>query len=92
MAKRNGGDSRGNSTARRKRKEWLLSPESGFGGDGQKVPCVHCGRMLDYSTVESDRKEPGGPYARFNVQPADRFCNASRSNNVDWVSPLMKSA
>lgn len=85
MAKRQGGDSRGNSTARRKRKEWLLSPESGFGGNGQTVKCVHCGKELDFRTVESDRIIPGGPYARFNVQPADRHCNASRSNNVDWV-------
>jgi hypothetical protein len=35
---------------------------------------------------------PGGSYRRDNVQPACRGCNASRSNRLDWTSPLAMAA
>jgi hypothetical protein len=91
---RPGGEKRGNSKDRRARKLWMLSPEAGtlrsgvwvlFGGDGEKVPCTHCGCMLDYAAVEADRIVPGGSYRRDNVQPGCRSCNASRSNNTEWT-------
>jgi hypothetical protein len=85
MAQRHGGEKRGNSYARRARKLWMLSIAAGFGGDGVKVPCVHCGMMLDFNTVEADRIIPGGSYRRENVQPADRACNLSRSNDAAWT-------
>ena len=53
-------------------------------GDGEKCPCVHCGRILDFATVEADRIVPGGPYRRDNVQPACRTCNLARSDNPEW--------
>lgn len=78
-----GSDPRGNSYARRARKIWLLSPESGFGGDGVTVPCAtqresDCTRFVDYGSMEVDRIVPGaegGRYVRGNVRPACRKCN-----------------
>jgi hypothetical protein len=60
-------------------------------GDGDKCPCVHCGLVLNYDSVEADRIVPGGSYCRSNVQPSCRACNLSRSNNSGWsfVSPAM---
>lgn len=93
MCKRHGGEKRGNSKDRRARKWWMLSPGAGFGGDGVRVACVHCSCMLDFDTVEADRRDPRLGYARVNVQPSCRSCNLSRSNNGDtWVSPLMRAS
>jgi hypothetical protein len=83
-------DPRGNSYNRRAAKRWLLSPEAGYGGTGSSVNCVHCGTMLTFGTLERDRKKPGGPYARHNLQPACRTCNLSRSNDATWKGPLSK--
>lgn len=79
---RAGGDKRGSNGDRRRRREWLLSPASGFGGDGTKVPCFwECGRELTDSTVEADRIVPGGSYRRDNIVPACRPCNLARSDD-----------
>lgn len=83
MGVRAGGDKRGSAADRRSRKLWMLSPQAGFGGTGTKVPCVFCEAMLDYATVEADRKIPGGSYRRSNVQPACRPCNLARSDDAD---------
>jgi len=77
---RHGGDKRGNSAARRARKEWMLT----VWGNGEQCPCVHCHNTVTYRTVEADRIVPGGPYRRDNVQPACRACNLARSNNTQW--------
>lgn len=82
---RQGGDRRGNNRQRARRKQWMLDTF----GDGRTCPCTHCGARLDYPTIESDRIDPDGPYRRENVQPSCRFCNASRSNNPEWISPLL---
>ena len=86
------GDKRGNSTQRRARKLWLLSPAAPFGGDGEKVPCVHCGAMLTYDDIDVDRVIPGDSYRRDNVQPSCAFDNRSRGNKPDWSSPLLATA
>lgn len=80
-------DPRGNAADRRVRKNWMLSPGAGFGGNGTEVLCTHCHTPLNYDTVEADRKEPGGSYARPNIQPACRNCNLSRSNKTSWTPP-----
>jgi 5-methylcytosine-specific restriction endonuclease McrA len=88
--KRAGGEKRGNSKDRAARKQWMLSPESGYGGDGNSVPCVHCITPVNKQTVESDRKIPGsqgGSYRRENVQPSCRPCNQARSDNESWTPP-----
>jgi 5-methylcytosine-specific restriction endonuclease McrA len=78
---RAGGEKRGNSTDRAHRKVWMLFEF----GNGEYVRCTHCGRVLDYDTVEADRIVPGGSYGHSNVQPACRKCNAERSNDVTWT-------
>lgn len=78
---RPGGEKRGNSADRRRRKVWMLS----HFGNGVTCSCLHCERELTFETVEADRIVPGGSYRRDNVQPACRRCNAQRSNNIDWV-------
>lgn len=80
---RPGGDKRGNTTDRRRRKEWMLKTF----GDGESCPCTHCDVPLNYETVESDRIDPNQGYARKNVQPSCRGCNLSRSDVVEWMAP-----
>ena len=62
---------RGSSYNRRARRKWLVSPAAGFGGDGVKVPCWECGRMLTEDEVIADRRVPGsegGTYRRDNIR------------------------
>lgn len=73
---------RGSAASRRERKQWLLSPQAGFGGDGSVVPCFRvrvCGQeALTYFTMQVDRIRPGilgGRYVRHNIRPACRPCN-----------------
>lgn len=76
MAQRHGGDHRGSAASRRARRAWLRA---------RYDTCVHCGRALTWddpladSACEADRKIPGGPYARWNIQAACRLCNRARS-------------
>lgn len=74
--KRNGGDKRGSSADRRRRKTWMLF----IFGDGTKADCTHCGAGLDFTTIEQDRIIPGGSYARYNIQPSCRPCNIERGD------------
>lgn len=55
------------------------------GTEGKNVNCTHCGKELDYHTVEADKKEPSGGYRRENVQPSCRNCNIRRSNDTSWT-------
>src|SRR5262245_21896986 len=82
--KRAGGEKRGNSYDRRRRKEWMLE----HFGDGTTCLCIHCLKTLAFDTLEADRIVPGGSYRRENIQPACRECNLDRSDNPDWVAPL----
>lgn len=84
-------DRRGSCLDRRVRKLWLLSEESGFGGDGTKVPCWHCGTLLVYAELEADRIVPGGSYRRTNIQPSCRPCNIARGNDPTWSLELARS-
>ena len=70
---RNGGDRRGRAADRRRRKTWLLWKFN--------ATCVHCGKGLDFSTIEADRITPGGSYARHNIQASCRPCNVRRGNS-----------
>ena len=82
--KRAGGEKRGNSTDRRRRRKWMLAKW----GDGETCQCVHCGTMLTDATVEVDRIIPGalgGTYRRENIQPACRRCNLERAADEAWV-------
>lgn len=77
---------KGNTTDRRNRKNWLLSPTAPFGGNGSTVLCVHgCGTVLDATSLRVDRIIPGGSYGRDNVQPSCHTDNTDRSNKLDWT-------
>lgn len=73
---------RGNTVDRYNRKGWLLSPESGFGGDHRRVPCYWCTRKLTRRQLTVDRwpvcGHRGGRYVRKNVVPSCTRCNVSR--------------
>jgi hypothetical protein len=87
---RAGGDKRGSTADRRRRKLWLVGaiedPTLGFapfGGDGSTVKCFwQCGRELNIYTIEADRIVPGGSYKRDNIVPACRVCNLARSDDA----------
>lgn len=86
-----GKDNRGSATDRRARRTWLLSPKAPFGGDGTKVPCVHCGTYVTDVDMHVDRIIPGnlgGTYRRNNIQPSCAIDNILRADNPDWVSPI----
>lgn len=75
---RAGGDKRGSSADRRRRRAWLLETF----GNGVAAPCFwECGREVDETTVEADRIIPGGSYRRDNIVPACRPCNLARSDD-----------
>lgn len=62
---------RGSSYDRRARRAWLVSEAAGFGGDGVKVPCWECGKLLTADEVIPDRIVPGsagGTYRRSNIR------------------------
>jgi hypothetical protein len=81
---RAGGDKRGSSADKRRRKAWLVSAKAGFGGNGSEVMCYwECGRELNVYTVEADRLVPGGSYRHENIVPACRPCNLARSDDGD---------
>lgn len=77
---RHGGDKRGSSADRARRKQWLLDAF----GNGLTVRCTHCNKTLDKAKLEADRIIPGGSYARPNIQPSCGPCNKQRSNNIGW--------
>lgn len=69
-------NSRGSAADRLARRLWLLSPESGWTGNGQTVLCAfpECEEALTVDTVTVDRwplaGALGGTYARDNIRPA----------------------
>lgn len=73
---RAGGDARGSTADRLRRKLWMLRAF----GDGVLAPCAHCGRWLPACGLEADRVEPGGPYRRGNIVPSCPDCNRSRGD------------
>lgn len=70
---------RGSSYQRRARKLWLLSAESGHGGDGTTVTCYRCPARLTLATITVDRRLAGilgGTYERPNIRPCCMHCNS----------------
>jgi 5-methylcytosine-specific restriction endonuclease McrA len=79
------GNDRGSSYDRRARRAWLLSPASGFGGDGVKVACWECGAMVSDKTIHVDRIVPahqGGRYVRANIRPHCPTCSHREGQRV----------
>lgn len=78
-------NARGSSYTRRRRKDWLLSPAAGFGGDGSTVKCYRCPTVLDVDTITVDRIVPGvdgGTYKRDNIRPCCGPCNYSTGGRL----------
>lgn len=76
-SKRAGGDFRGSSYQRRNNTGKLL----GEFGNGEKAPCVWCGRELEASTLTQDKiytGHEGGRYTFANLLPSCLGCNQSR--------------
>lgn len=95
---RPGGDARGSTRNRRQRKLWMLATfDTDLGPD--KVRCHlkltdRCKENpidLTYFTVTADRIDPGGTYARPNVQPACAPCQnlqgalITRARREQWL-------
>lgn len=75
---RPGGERRGNSYDRARRRTWLLAT---FDTDlGPEVARCHltlsdrCHQYVDEVTLTADRIEPGGTYRRGNIRPACPAC------------------
>ena len=68
MAKDSHVNARGNSTDRRRRKEWMLA----HFGNGRIAHCWECRTPVNYDTMVVDRIKPGkdgGRYVRGNIRP-----------------------
>lgn len=79
---RPGGEKRGSSYSRRRRREWLLAT---FDTDlGPEVARCHlkisdrCHGVVDAQTLTADRLVPGGTYRRDNIQPACIPCQTKQ--------------
>jgi hypothetical protein len=91
---RAGGDRRGSSLNRRRRRVWLLATfDPDLGPD--KARCAlglsdRCKVVVDLCTVTADRIDPGGTYRRDNVQPACVPCQnrqgalITREKRAQW--------
>lgn len=85
---RPGGERRGNSRDRARRRAWLLEnfdPDLG----PEAVRCALqlsdvCRPILDAATLTVDRIEPGGSYAHDNIQPACRPCQNRQGALITW--------
>lgn len=71
-------DKRGSNKDRQRRRTWLLTEKDVDLGPG-RARCalklaVACVRVVDEVTLSVDRIEPGGTYARHNIQPACKPC------------------
>lgn len=87
---RPGGERRGNTRDRARRRVWLLST---FDPDlGPELARCHlgtsdmCSGTVDARTLTVDRIEPGGSYARDNIQPACRVCQNQQGALISWES------
>ena len=95
MAKRHGGEKRGNNADRAARRLWLARTY----GDGTSCPCFNCKRTLLVSITDIkvpgcltvDRiipGEQGGTYRRENIRPACITCNnGRRTEEATAVTP-----
>jgi hypothetical protein len=81
MIMRHGGELRGNSYDRRRRKLWLLNTF----GTGRICKCHWCGKRLTFKTLTQDRLLPGdagGRYIKSNLVPACLKCNQTRHSHA----------
>jgi len=86
---RPGGEKRGNSYDRRRRREWLMKefdPDLG----PNKVRChlfglsENCRQYLDIHTMTVDRIDPDDGYRRENCRPACMPCQSRQGALITW--------
>ena len=92
---RAGGEKRGNSRDRARRKVWMLETfDTDLGPEQARCHLKvsrNCTPVLDRLSVTADRIDPGGTYAHDNVQPACRPCQntqgalITRDRRVQWL-------
>lgn len=79
---RPGGEKRGNSRDRARRRRWLLeSFDTDLGPDLARCHLElsdRCRGTVDRHTLSVDRIEPGGSYAHENIQPACTPCQTTQ--------------
>ena len=85
---RPGGEKRGNSRDRARRRAWLLRT---FDPDlGPELARCHlklsdvCARTVTATSLTVDRIEPGGSYAHDNIRPACRACQNTQGALITW--------
>ncbi|MCU1418525.1 MAG: hypothetical protein JWP32_2699 [Schumannella sp.] len=84
---------RGSSYERRRRKLWLVSPEAGWGGDGETVPCWECDVLVELADLVADRifpGEDGGRYTRDNIAPHCPLCSGRQGARRTQVILALK--
>lgn len=71
-------DKRGSARDRQRRRLWLLANHDlDLGPERARCRLTlsrWCQAVVDYATLSVDRIEPGGTYARHNIQPACKPC------------------
>lgn len=82
VARRAGGELRGNNRDRARRRALLLLEF----GDGRACPCSYCGHRLTGDDLQQDRIYPEGGYRLHNLLPACRRCNLKRCR-TPYVHP-----
>lgn len=92
---RPGGEKRGSSYSRRRRRRWLLKEfDPDLGPDKARCHLFglsdRCLQFVDAQTLTVDRIEPGGSYAHDNIRPACRACQSTqgalitRERRLQW--------
>lgn len=77
-------NTRGNSTDRLRRRQYLVEAYAADVGDGF-CRCFRCGLLLTVETVTVDRIIPGcrgGRYVRSNIRPACLACNTETGSRL----------
>jgi hypothetical protein len=93
---RPGGDKRGSATSRRRRRAWLLATfDQDLGPDLARCwldLSPACLVTVDARSLTVDRINPGGSYARGNIQPACRPCQVVQGGQLHLMSPESRAA
>lgn len=100
---RPGGEKRGNSTDRKRRREYLLAEfDPDLGPDQARCHLFglsdRCLVTVDATSLTVDRIEPGGSYCRDNIRPACKPCQnkqgalITRERREQWQRLMEEAA
>lgn len=93
---RPGGEKRGNSRDRARRRAWLLATFDQDLGP-ERARCwldlsPACLVEVDARSLTVDRINPGGTYRRENIQPACRPCQIHQGGLLHFMTPESRAA